>query len=118
MKGLLRLLPAAALISMMGTDAAIAAGESGWAHIEKTAIASNMGNVVYIRVDHTPTTPATCSTHATWHFTLPLDTDWGKSMYAMLLEARATGRQLWFSGTNTCAQDGTVESLRSLTVAD
>jgi hypothetical protein len=97
------------------THVANAAGESGYVQIVSTAMASNLGNHVYVRGSATPTTRASCSTHGTWHFTIPLDTAWGKNVYAMLLAAKAAGTTVWLSGTNACSEDGTVETLRAAT---
>lgn len=94
---------------------ASAAGESGYVTIVSTASASNLGNHVYIKVSSPPTTPASCSTHVTWHFSLSLDTAWGKNLYAMLLAAKAAGTTVWISGTNACSELANVESLRAMT---
>jgi hypothetical protein len=102
---------AATLTAVSGP--AIAGGESGLAKVVQMATASNFGNYVFIRVSTTPTTPATCALHPTWHFILDTSTPWGKTAYTMLVEARATGRDVWLSGTNACYSD--VELLRGIT---
>lgn len=90
---------------------AFAAGESGYVKIVSTASASNLGNHIHVKVSTTPTMRPACATHTTWHFTLPLDTAWGKNLYAMLLAAKATGTTVWLSGTGACSQESDIETL-------
>lgn len=95
-----------------------APGESGQVKVVQMSLASNLGNYVFIRAGSSPITRAGCSSHATWHFVLALDTAWGKSTYALLLAAQASGKDVWLSGAETCPTGWDVESLRSLTVYD
>jgi len=99
----------------MASQVAQAAGESGYVTIVSTAMSTNLGNNVQIRVSSPPTTPASCSTHAAWHFTLSLDTAAGKNLYALILLAKTAGTTVWISGTNVCSEIGNIESLRAIT---
>lgn len=94
---------------------AFAAGESGITTVERMATASNLGDYILVRATSAPTTLG-CTTDGTWHFALDISSSWGKGAYAMLLEARASGRQLWLSGTGLCM--GGIELIRSITIYD
>jgi hypothetical protein len=106
---------AALLAASILSQHAFAAGESGYVHIVSTASASNLGNHVYIKTSSTPTTRPSCSNQNAWHFALSLDTAWGRTVYAMLLAAKAAGTTVWISGTGACSTDTSVEDLRALT---
>jgi hypothetical protein len=95
---------------------AIGAGESGTVKVVLMATASNLGNYVFIRASSPPGTKPACSYHPTWHFVLDTSTAWGKTAYTMLMEARAMGKDVWLSGTDSCWGD--VEMLRSITTYD
>jgi len=107
------MLGTAMLLALSGP--AFAAGESGITTVERMAMASNLGDYVLIRANNTPVTLG-CTTDTTWHFALDISTGWGKGAYAMLMEARATGRRVWLSGSGLCS--GGVELVRSLTTYD
>jgi hypothetical protein len=91
-------------------------GEAANVRITQFGMTSNLGNHVFLQVSGQVTGVPACSTHPSWHFLLPLDTNWGKNAYAALLAARASGATMHISGTNTCSVDGTIETLRSFTV--
>lgn len=90
---------------------ALAAGDAIQVRVQIVAIASNLGNQVYVKTSAPAT--GTCTTHSLWTFVLSLDTAVGKNQYAMLLSAQARGAVLDISGNGTCSSDG-VEWLRSM----
>jgi hypothetical protein len=99
----------------IATQAAQAAGESGYVTIVSTAMSISLGNNVQIRVSAPPTTPASCSTNTTWHFSLSLDSAAGRNLYALIIAAKAAGTTVWISGANACSEIGNIESLRAIT---
>ncbi|WP_153067170.1 hypothetical protein [Steroidobacter cummioxidans] len=105
----------AALCVVFSAQAAVA-GESGQVTITRMALASNLGELVHIKLSGM-TSKGSCSNNSTWDYVLDTSNAWGKATYAMLLEARAAGRQVWISGTNLCPTNPllNIEYVRSVT---
>ena len=60
---------------------------------------NNAGAVMFSAGQHT-NKPA-CS-HAATDWTIPLDSEWGRAMYSLLLTAAASGKPVKVYGTGTC----------------
>ena len=65
--------------------------------------------VAFVLLDSQPTL-ATCANNAAWTYVFPMTTDQDKKIFAMLLEAHATGRVVTISGTGACADFAGIES--------
>lgn len=88
--------------------------------ILEIAIDPAYGNFVFIRVS-TPPTGTSCGTNGYWHFTLPFTNalspnPTGAQQYAALLSAQMAGKTISITGTGTCNETNTVESLRGINV--
>jgi hypothetical protein len=104
---------------MLGIGAtASAQGSTALTTIVQMSINANTGNVAWIQAAVAPTGSPSCVTGAggSWHFTLSLDTSYGKSMYAMLLAAQVAGKQVILTGTGACSQVSVVESLQAVNI--
>src|SRR5262245_11252510 len=82
--------------------------------IANMSISKDIGSVVFIRLETPPTSRAACSTHGSWHFTLSLNTDLDKRIYASLVAAQLTGRVVQIGGTGACGEWHDVESVRAV----
>lgn len=83
--------------------------------ISKVAINPTYGNYVFIKLDSAPDR-ISCSTNGAWDYTLSLETEIHKSMYALLLAAFMASKEVNMSGANTCSEFPHIESLKSFDV--
>jgi hypothetical protein len=65
--------------------------------------------VAFVLLDSQPTL-ASCANNSSWTYVLPMNTDQDKKLFAMLLEARSTGRIVTITGTGACADFAGIES--------
>lgn len=65
--------------------------------------------VVFVLLDNQPAL-ASCANNPAWTYVFRMNTDQDKKIYAMLLEAHATGRTVAITGTGTCADFAGIES--------
>ena len=65
--------------------------------------------VAFVLLDNQPTL-ASCANNSAWTYVFRMSTDQDKKIFAMLLEAHATGRTVTIMGTGTCADFAGIES--------
>jgi hypothetical protein len=106
---------AAIALALVGTGPVQAAGYVQSATIVEMAVNRAYGNVVFIKLSASPVDGAACSV-LSWTFTLPLDGVAGREMYAILLSAAASGKQIRAAGTGQCSEHGQIESLLAVTL--
>ncbi|WP_129778112.1 hypothetical protein [Peristeroidobacter soli] len=87
--------------------------------IAEMTMGTTTGNVLFIRVNPAPpsnTTP--CHQNTYWHYTLPLNTELGKNLYALLLSLIAMDKPFGIAGSGLCNEytppGNAVESLRGI----
>jgi hypothetical protein len=102
-----------ALLFVWAAPASADQGQAVAVAIQDIGTAEGAGSVIYIRLATEPTVRAGCSTHSHWHFTLDVNSAFGKATYPVLLEALASGRLVTIYGTENCY--GNVELLRAFT---
>lgn len=102
-----------AILAIVASPIATFAGSSASnAHIKSLAINKGMGTFVLIAIDVVPTgTPACDSTG--WGYTLTLTNPGDNQLYAMLLAAYTSGATVSLTGTGSCSEWGSIESLLS-----
>lgn len=71
------------------------------------------GSCVFLALEGTVTGKPACSANSYWHFVINLNTPSGKSTFAQLLAAQATGQLINVTGSNYCGQSpsGVTEDL-------
>jgi hypothetical protein len=120
-KGVFQLVAACMMLGVGAT--ASAAGSTVQTNILQmsingSTINSSTGNFVWIQAAAAPTGSPSCvnGSGGSWHFTLSLDTAYGKSLYAMLLAAEVAGKLVLLTGTGLCSQVSSVESLSAANI--
>lgn len=75
------------------------------------------GSCVFIAMEGTMTGKPACSSNSYWHFVLNLNSPSGKSTFAQLLVAQASGQPLNITGSNYCTVSpaGVTEDLHFVT---
>jgi len=83
--------------------------------ITKIAINHSSGNYVFIKLDRAPDR-ITCSTNGGWDYTLSLNDEGYKNMYAMMLSAFMAGHKVDIKGlaVPACNEFPAIESLNSI----
>jgi hypothetical protein len=90
------------------------AGSVGNTTIVEVAIQKQFCNCVFIRTAGLLAGPASCYTNGYWHFTLSFSNPGDRELYAMVLSAFHSGSTVGLSGTGTCNEFGSIESLASI----
>lgn len=80
--------------------------------ITKLAINKNIGNIVFIYTNEAKDTEPQCQTNNAWRYVLELQTDIHKSLFSMLLAAKAGGAKVRLNGNSLCDTFSSVETLR------
>lgn len=86
------------------------AGTSVTGHVEDLSIQKDFGGFVFIQLDAPHSAPIACHINAGWTYTLPLQSDTDKKIFAMLMMARAMGQTITLRGAGGCNEFGSIES--------
>jgi hypothetical protein len=98
------------------TSDALAGGSAQNVLVVEMAVNRAYGNFAWIRVSSLPTGSPSCSNNGYWNFTLSLDGLASRELYATLMAAITSGKQVKITGTGLCSEYSAVESLESLGV--
>jgi hypothetical protein len=106
---------AALLIGLLASSGVKAGGSVEGATVVLLSINRDYPNIVFIRLSASTTGyPACYVFNPTWMFTLSLNGTNGKEMYATLLAAAASGKQIYAYGAGACNEHGQIESLNAM----
>src|SRR5687767_4810764 len=99
-RGLMKRLVYLGILAISFTEPALAVGVAQHATIVKMHVRRSVGEMVFIQLSVAPTGSPSCATAVgTWHFSFPINTEFGKKLLAMLLAAQAQGTPVTIDGT-------------------
>lgn len=80
-------------------------------HVKEIQVNKSLGNVLFVQLDVTHTAPISCHVNLGWTYTLPMQSEADKKIFAMLLAARAIGATVTLFGAGACTDFSAVESM-------
>jgi hypothetical protein len=97
---------------------AMSAGLAAHTTIVKMHVRRSLGDIAFIQLAAVPLGHPACAVGAPWHFTLALNTETEKKIFAVLLAAQISGTPVTIDGTGSCSEYGTFESMDSVVLEE
>jgi len=99
-----------------GIAASLVASGAAAADVERArvldlAINKSFGNFVFVKLDNPHAAPIACAVNGYWQYTLPLDSEVDKKMFALLVTAQTTEKPVSINGAGACNEFAHVESM-------
>jgi hypothetical protein len=83
--------------------------------VQELSLNRQLGNIVFVRVSQAPSSGSpSCAINTYWHYTVPLNDEMGKNIYAALLAALMAHTPVSIAGVGACQEYGNVETLAAL----
>lgn len=71
----------------------------------------SLGNVLFVQLDVQHSSPISCHINQGWTYTIPMQNEADKKIFAMLMLARSLGQTVTLYGAGLCSDFSAVESI-------
>lgn len=100
-----------AIILMLALFEGSSAGTLLTGHVKEMQVNKSLGNILFVQLDVSHNAPIACHSNLGWTYTIPMQSEADKRIFAMLLTARAIGATVTLFGSGSCSDFSAVESI-------